>query len=121
MRHVRYPGAVMTYIVTDANTGETLATGFATISDALNRCEKIDPDESRGVFAHRADWFQVVAVYPSGTRYAIRDPHETLERADLHLGWCRRDADPEDTWIYCVDRYHVGTDGQIHWTGGVLV
>lgn len=40
------------YQVDDANTGEVLASGFATISDALDFSERVDPDESRGVFAH---------------------------------------------------------------------
>ena len=109
------------FAIYDANTGETLATGFASIGDALEESANLDPDESRGVVVHRTDWFQVVAVYPSGTRYAIRKPHETLAGAELHLNACRRDADPRDTWFYCVDRYYIGTDGQTHWTGGVLV
>ncbi len=39
------------YRVEDANTGEILESGFATISDALDASERIDPDESRGVYA----------------------------------------------------------------------
>ena len=109
------------FVVTDANTGEVLASGFATISDALDASEQIDPDEARGVFAHRADQYQVVAVYPSGTRYPVRDPHETLNGARSHLDACRRDADPQDTWNYCVDMYYIGSDGQCHWKGGVAV
>ncbi len=41
------------FVVLDANTGEVLADGFATISDALDASELLDPDESRGVFATR--------------------------------------------------------------------
>ncbi len=38
------------FMVTDANTGEVLESGFATISDAS---ERLDPNESQGVFATR--------------------------------------------------------------------
>ncbi len=41
------------FAVLDANTGQVLADGFATISDALVASELLDPDESRGVFATR--------------------------------------------------------------------
>lgn len=42
------------YEVQDANTGEVLASGFATLSDALDVSELLDPDESRGVYACRS-------------------------------------------------------------------
>ncbi len=42
----------MTYVVEETcKDGQVLAWGFATISDALDYCEEIDPDESRGVYA----------------------------------------------------------------------
>jgi hypothetical protein len=63
--------------------------------------------------------YQVVAVYPSGRRYPVRKPHDSLERAQWHVEWCERDADPRDTWRYEIDVRYVGSDGQIHWRGNV--
>jgi uncharacterized protein YjlB len=65
------------------------------------------------------DSFQVVAVYPSGHRYEVRAPHDTLEGAVAHCRACEVDSDPRDTWTYQVDVYYTGSDGCRHWRGNV--
>ena len=63
--------------------------------------------------------FQVVAVYPSGTRYPVRAPHAQFLSAVWHRRLCERAADPRDTWVYEIDMTYTGVDGQRHWRGDV--
>jgi hypothetical protein len=65
------------------------------------------------------DRYQVVAVYPSGGRYDVREPHDTLEAAVWHRELCERSADAADGWRYEVDVTYTGADGQRHWRGRV--
>jgi hypothetical protein len=42
------------YVVEENHSHRIIASGFATISDALDASEELDLDETRGVFARRA-------------------------------------------------------------------
>lgn len=58
--------------------------------------------------------FQVVAVYPSGNRYAVRAAHDSYGAAVGHVSLCERDADPRDEWTYEIDVTRTGADGETH-------
>ena len=67
--------------------------------------------------------YQVVAVYPSGRRYPVREPHETIGSALAHrdraIRALDRDRRPGEDWTYAVDVRYIGADGQLHWRGNV--
>ncbi len=80
------------------------------LSGGQNRPEGSMPDNPH---------FQVVAVYPSGVRYAVRDFHRTMDKAEWHKAACECDSDPQDTWRYEIDVTYTGSDGQRHWRANV--
>jgi len=63
--------------------------------------------------------FQVVAVYPSGRRFAVRDAHDSFSRAETHRSRCETTSDPRDEWTYEIDVSYTGADGQTHKRFGV--
>lgn len=62
--------------------------------------------------------YQVVAVYPSGRRYEIRNPHPTLAAAQWHL-YCANRQHDDPTYHYAIDATYIGADGQQHWRASV--
>lgn len=63
--------------------------------------------------------FQVVAVYPSGRRFPVRDAHDSFLRAEWHRERCAVTLDPGESWTYAVDVTYRGADGCAHTRLGV--
>lgn len=64
--------------------------------------------------------FIVVAVYSSGTRYELTNTATTsVYNAVDHAARAQAALLPSEDWVYEVDMYYVGSDGQRHWRSNV--